>query len=78
VQVDEILGRDDELVVIDELLGPDAPLPVALVIHGEAGIGKTTLWRRALGVARERSYRILSCTPSEAETSLSFARLRPH
>ncbi len=73
MQVDEILGRDDELVVIDELLGPDAPLPVALVIHGEAGIGKTTLWRRALGVARERSYRILSCTPSEAETSLSFS-----
>lgn len=71
--LDEILGRDDELVVIDELLQPDAPLPVVLVIHGEAGIGKTTLWRRALRVARKRSYRILSCTPSEAETSLSFS-----
>jgi DNA-binding CsgD family transcriptional regulator len=72
VPLDEIFGRDDELVVIDEWLQPRAPLPIALVIHGEAGIGKTTLWRRALSVAEERCYRILSCTPSAAETSLSF------
>jgi DNA-binding CsgD family transcriptional regulator len=73
VPLDEILGRDDELVVIDELLQPAGPFPIALVIHGDAGIGKTTLWRRALSVARERSYRVLSSTPSEAETSLSFS-----
>jgi DNA-binding CsgD family transcriptional regulator len=72
VPLDEILGRDDELVVIDEWLQPAAPRPTALVIHGEAGIGKTTLWRRALSVAEEWPYRILSCTPSETETSLSF------
>jgi DNA-binding CsgD family transcriptional regulator len=73
VPLEEILGRDDELGVIDEVLQPDAPLPVALVIHGEAGIGKTTLWRQALAVAGERSYRVLSSTPSETETSLSFS-----
>jgi ATP/maltotriose-dependent transcriptional regulator MalT len=70
--LDEILGRDDELAVIDELLRP-ASLPLALVIRGEAGIGKTTLWRQAVSVARKHSYRILSSAPSAAETSLSFS-----
>jgi DNA-binding CsgD family transcriptional regulator len=75
VPVAEILGRDDELVVIDEFLGPTAPLPAALVIEGETGIGKTTLWRHAVSLARDRSSRVLTSSPSEAETSLSFSAI---
>src|SRR5207247_3328043 len=52
---------------------PDAP--VAILIEGEAGIGKTALWKRALDLALESSYRILACRPADAETRLSFSAL---
>jgi hypothetical protein len=45
--------------------------PAGLVIEGEAGIGKTTLWRAGVDAARERSYRVLTATPTAAETALS-------
>ena len=42
---------------------------------GEAGIGKTTVWKEGLDGARRRRYRTLSCGPVEAETRLSYAAL---
>lgn len=71
----EVFGRDDELAVIDEFLRPGAPLPATLSVRGQAGIGKTTLWLHALALARERSFRVLSCSPTEAESELSFGGL---
>ena len=41
---DEILGRDAELAAIASWLDRLMAGPVALVLEGEAGIGKTTLW----------------------------------
>jgi DNA-binding CsgD family transcriptional regulator len=49
--------------------------PAALLLSGDAGIGKTTVWRRGLAGALERGYRTLSCSPVEAETRLSYAAL---
>jgi DNA-binding CsgD family transcriptional regulator len=46
-----------------------------LVIEGDPGIGKTTLWRESMRLADERGYRVLSCRPAEAESKLSFAGL---
>ena len=46
-----------------------------MLLEGEAGIGKTTLWRACVALAREREFRILSCRPSEAEAHLSYAAL---
>ena len=47
----------------------------ALWLQGEAGIGKTTLWRAAIELGRERHRRVLSCVPTESETAFSFAAL---
>ena len=49
--------------------------PRALVLSGEAGIGKTVLWEAGLENARGRFASILTCRGVEAEASLSFAGL---
>jgi len=46
-----------------------------MVLEGEAGVGKTALWRRALDVAGERGWRILSSAPAGSEARLAFAAL---
>src|SRR5690242_8662968 len=70
------IGRDDEWNVAQRFLGSIADGgPAGLIIEGEAGIGKTTLWRQALAAAEAMSYRVLGCRPAESETKLSFAAL---
>lgn len=46
-----------------------------LLLVGEAGIGKTTVWRAAVGAARGRGARVLSGSGSPAETRLAFAAI---
>ena len=70
---DEIVGRDAELAAVARFL--DAEPPCALVLEGEAGIGKTTIWRAAVDEARGRGVRILACAPAESEAALPFAGL---
>jgi predicted ATPase len=74
--IDEhIVGRDEELQQIVASIASDADGPSALVVEGEPGIGKTTLWREALRVAGEQGSTVLSCRPASSETRLSFAGL---
>ncbi len=40
-------------------------LPSALLIEGEAGIGKTTLWSAGIAAAAEHGYRVLSARPAD-------------
>src|SRR4029453_2954947 len=47
----------------------------ALLIDGEAGIGKTTLWRATLDLAAERGFQTISCRAAEADTRSSYAGL---
>jgi DNA-binding NarL/FixJ family response regulator len=68
-----IVGRDEELAAVATFL--DGVLPAALVLAGEAGIGKTTVWRAGLERAREQGVRVLACRPAESEARLSFAGL---
>ncbi len=68
----DVFGRDDELAVIDEFLRADAILPATLLVRGDAGIGKTTLWLHAVERAHARSFRVLSSSPAPAESELSF------
>jgi DNA-binding CsgD family transcriptional regulator len=49
--------------------------PSALVIEGEAGIGKTTLWLGALEEAREAGFRVLLARAGQAESGLTYAVL---
>ncbi len=71
----DVVGREPELETLDRFLDSIPAGPAALLLSGEAGIGKTTVWREGLEGARRRRYRTLSCGPVEAETRLSYAAL---
>jgi DNA-binding CsgD family transcriptional regulator len=74
--VGALLGRDVELAQLRAFLErrPEDGA-AALMLEGEAGIGKTAMWRAATEAARERGFRVLGARPSEAERTLSFAAL---
>lgn len=72
---DELIGREDELSSLRAFLEPAPVGPVALVIDGEPGIGKTTLWLAGIAAARDACHHVLVSRPVEAETKLSFAAL---
>jgi DNA-binding CsgD family transcriptional regulator len=71
-----ILGRERELVVIEGFLGAVPDGCIAMLISGEAGIGKTTLWREGVAAAERRGLRVLTTAPAQAETRLAFAGLQ--
>src|SRR4051812_42511890 len=71
----QLLGRDEELGRLGAFVDRVALGPEGLVVDGEAGIGKTELWRHTVAAARERGYAVLEARPSEAERELSFAGL---
>ena len=70
-----VVGRDDELGSIQEFLAEVEQGPAALVLSGDAGIGKTILWEAGVEGARERFSRVLSHRSVEAEASLAFGGL---
>jgi DNA-binding CsgD family transcriptional regulator len=49
--------------------------PAVLAVEGEAGAGKSTLWRAGVDAAADVGHRLLRSEPSEAEADLSFAGL---
>ncbi len=70
-----VVGREAELAAANRFLEAIRGSTHALVLEGEPGIGKTTIWREVVRKAGERGYRVLSAQPTQAETSLSFAGL---
>lgn len=71
----EIVGRDAELAAVEGFLDSTRDGPAALVLEGDAGIGKTTLWQAAVVRAGERGFRVLAARPGPAEAQLSHASL---
>ena len=67
-----IVGRTDEIHIVERMLVDETEEPRALLIEGEAGIGKTTLFDGLLEMARERGFRSLSCRPTRSEMDLSY------
>jgi DNA-binding CsgD family transcriptional regulator len=49
--------------------------PSALLIEGEPGIGKTTLWLAAVESARSKDFRVLSTRAAAAESVLAYTAL---
>jgi DNA-binding CsgD family transcriptional regulator len=71
--VNAVFGREEELAVADGFLESAGLGFSVLRIEGEAGIGKTTVWREVVRRAVEREIRVLSCRPAEPETKLALS-----
>lgn len=74
-RVAELVGRDAELDAAQRFLGLLADGPAALTVVGQAGIGKTSVWSAAIGLATQRGLRVLTARPVEAELALGHAAL---
>lgn len=71
----EIVSREKELASLNGFITGIGGEPAALVLEGEAGIGKSTLWQAGVEQARARGLRVLSSRPAEAERGLGHAGL---
>jgi DNA-binding CsgD family transcriptional regulator len=71
----QLAGRTAEAVEVANFLGSAHRAASALVIQGEAGIGKTTLWLAAIQEARDCGFVVLSARPAAAESVLAYATL---
>jgi len=70
-----VIGRAPELRAVERFADAARTSPAALVVEGEPGIGKTTLWEAGIDAARARGVRVLQARASSAEARLSFAGL---
>jgi DNA-binding CsgD family transcriptional regulator len=73
--VDELVGRDVELSQLDTALATASEHGAALLLTGQAGIGKTSLLDALVTKARGRAYRELAVTGVESEAQLPYAGL---
>lgn len=71
-----LVGRDTALGDVAQFVDAVASAPSALLLEGEPGIGKTTLWRCAQAAAVDRGHRVLAATAVEGEADLPFVGLR--
>ncbi|MBE1548005.1 ATP/maltotriose-dependent transcriptional regulator MalT [Mycobacterium sp. OAS707] len=67
------MNRFGKLAAVGDFLTEASAQPSCLVVDGEAGIGKTTLWLAAIAQARERGFRVLSAQAGQAESWLAYA-----
>jgi DNA-binding SARP family transcriptional activator/DNA-binding CsgD family transcriptional regulator len=68
----DCIGREEELRLV---LASLEELPAAVVLEGDPGIGKTSVWQAALGELGTGGAHVLSTRPAEAESELSYAGL---
>ena len=70
-----VVSRETESRVVDEFLGSVPSGPSALVVEGEAGIGKTTVWLAGVQRAQELGFRVLSARATSVESVLPYSGL---
>src|SRR5262245_5229778 len=68
-----IVGREAELAAVHAFVEGIADGASALVLEGDAGMGKTTLWNAGIEHAETQGVLVLRARPCESETALSFA-----
>ena len=68
-----IVGREVELASVRDFVASVSDEASALVLQGDAGAGKTTIWRAGVAAAEESGARVLQAVPAESETALSFS-----
>jgi len=70
-----LAGRNEELARLEAFLGRAEARRARLVLEGEPGIGKSTLWRAAVERSGELGFRVVEARVAAAERELSFAAL---
>jgi DNA-binding CsgD family transcriptional regulator len=70
-----LLGRERELRKLEDLIDHVNDQGVALVVRGEAGVGKSALLAAASAQAQANGLRVLAITGVQSETHLPFAGL---
>jgi DNA-binding CsgD family transcriptional regulator len=73
--VSEVIGREREQAALTAFVEGLAEEPAAVLLAGEAGVGKTVLWQAAAETARERGHLVLLTRPSPADAPLGFTGL---
>ena len=71
----EVVGREEELASVRAFVDGADEGSAALVLEGEAGIGKSTLWLAGVEHAGAQGLRVLASRPAEAERSLAYVGL---
>lgn len=61
--------------MIADFLQSAAAEPSALIIEGDPGIGKSTLWMAGTQLADQLGFRVLTASPAAAESVLAYASL---
>src|ERR671935_36829 len=72
---EEVIGRSGELLSLAAFVEAVPNTGQALVLEGEAGIGKTVLWQEGLRLADEHGFRVLRSRSSPSETQIGFATI---
>jgi DNA-binding CsgD family transcriptional regulator len=68
-------SRATEAETISDFLNNCCAKPAGLLLEGEAGIGKTTLWQAAIEQARARGMHVLSARAAAAESVMAYLSL---
>ena len=71
----ELIGREGEHERLRRFVADLVVGPGALLLHGDAGIGKTVLWRAAVGEAEAAGLTVLVTRCVEAEMPIAFGGL---
>jgi DNA-binding CsgD family transcriptional regulator len=71
----QVVGRDAQVSLVYKFLDGATNGPTALVLDGEPGIGKSTLWLAGVEHARSLGCQVLSARPAEAEHGLAHVGL---
>lgn len=70
-----LFGRERELRVVEQLLGDVRERGSALLLKGDAGVGKTSILDAAKSLAAKRGMSVLAATGVQSETNLPFTGL---
>src|SRR5436305_13412915 len=70
-----LVGRAAELAAVEGFLERLTDGPAALLVEGEPGIGKTSVWTAAVEGAGAAGLRVLRAAPTEPERALTLGGL---
>ena len=75
VSTPHVISRDRELAAIERVLDAVDDGLAGLLLEGDAGIGKTTLFEAGVAAAMGRSWHVLATRPTPGDVDLSFTGL---